>query len=274
MKRSIWKSSLLMSTVVLVLIFASCNLQGCPDDFESDPTVPADDTDGSDDPDDPDASEDPADPDPAPINHAPAASFSVGDYEVTGAGTTLVNGIYEETGTLNTHPLYTQTEGGSYKLFFANFSGHDFPPPEGDYWCIDTDENTVSLLDLEYWKYGTVALPPESGWSAQTGTDPAPEFAPIGDFSGSTALYGTLTAIYTFSDPDGDTEGTSLYRWLRYNPAVGDDPGTLIDGADGVSYTTTDDDNGMYLKIEVTPVDDKEFSGTAVLSKSSGTIGG
>ena len=205
-------------------------------------------------------------------NQPPAAGFPEGDYEVTDAGTTLVNGVYEETGTFNSHPLYTRI-GGGYKIFFAYFSGHSFPPPTGDFWCIDTDENTSSLLDLEYWKYGTVALPPLSGWSAQTGTAPAPVLSQIEAFSGSTGLYGTLTIVYTFSDPDGDAEGATLFRWFRYDPAVNDDPGTLIPGAEGVSYTTTDDDNGMYLKVEVTPVDDRNLAGLPVLSGASGVIG-
>jgi hypothetical protein len=76
---------------------------------------------------------------------------------------------------------------------------------------------------------------------------------------------------YNFSDPDGDGEGTSTYRWFRCDTAV--DPGTVIPGATGKTYTTTGDDLTKYLKAEVTPVDDRGGVGTAVISTASRQIG-
>jgi hypothetical protein len=62
-----------------------------------------------------------------------------------------------------------------------------------------------------------------------------------------TPEYGQiLTGLYTYTDADGDTEGTSTYRWLRDAVAIG--------GATSNTYTTTQDDVGTTLTFEVTPV--------------------
>ena len=47
----------------------------------------------------------------------------------------------------------------------------------------------------------------------------------------------------------------------------------VISGAAGASYTTTDADNDMYLKVEVTPWDDRVKAGAPVLSEASRQIG-
>jgi hypothetical protein len=60
-----------------------------------------------------------------------------------------------------------------------------------------------------------------------------------------------LTADYTFSDPNGDPEMNSTFRWLtstEYNGTY-----TAIPGATASSYTMMADDVGNYIKFEVTP---------------------
>lgn len=64
--------------------------------------------------------------------------------------------------------------------------------------------------------------------------------------SGSAYVRETLTGTYTYSDADGDLEGTSTYRWLRNDIA--------ITGATALTYTTVVTDLGTTLKFEVTPV--------------------
>ncbi|MHB9027323.1 MAG: hypothetical protein ACYC9O_00990, partial [Candidatus Latescibacterota bacterium] len=56
----------------------------------------------------------------------------------------------------------------------------------------------------------------------------------------------TLTGNYTYSDADGDLEGTSTFRWLR--------GGVAIPGATAQTYTLVAVDQGTMISFEVTPV--------------------
>ncbi len=81
-------------------------------------------------------------------------------------------------------------------------------------------------------------------------------------FSGTASVGQTQTGSYTYTDFDGDAEGTSTFRWLRDDVA--------ISGATSQTYTTVQADVGTILKFEVTPVAATgTTSGTVV--KSSGT---
>lgn len=56
----------------------------------------------------------------------------------------------------------------------------------------------------------------------------------------------TLTGYYIFNDVDGDSEGTSIFRWFRN--------GITIGGATTSTYTIGSDDNGQLISFEVTPI--------------------
>jgi hypothetical protein len=64
--------------------------------------------------------------------------------------------------------------------------------------------------------------------------------------SGTAEVGRVLTGNYTYSDADGDVEGTSSYRWLR--------DGVTITGATARSYTLVSADQGTMIRFEVTPV--------------------
>jgi hypothetical protein len=88
--------------------------------------------------------------------------------------------------------------------------------------------------------------------------------------TGSTALGGTLTASYVFSDPDGGPD-LSTYQWYRFANSTDVPPaGEAITGATAKSYTTMDltgnSDSGKWLRVEVTPFDDPGATGMVVLS--------
>lgn len=74
--------------------------------------------------------------------------------------------------------------------------------------------------------------------------------------TGTAKINHTITAEYEFIDEDGDSEGTSVYRWLRLDEPNGDY--TRIEGANNKSYTLTNDDLYKYIKFEVTPVSENE----------------
>jgi hypothetical protein len=89
--------------------------------------------------------------------------------------------------------------------------------------------------------------------------------------SGTETVGQTLTGTYVFADPNGDTEGTSLYRWLRSDTANG--TFVAISGATGATYILVSADLNKYLKFEVTPVSTvSPTTGTAVLSSATGQI--
>ncbi len=64
--------------------------------------------------------------------------------------------------------------------------------------------------------------------------------------AGKSVVGANLTGTYSFSDADGDIEGSSSYRWLRN--------GTAISSATSVTYSVTAADSGQLLAFEVTPI--------------------
>jgi hypothetical protein len=92
--------------------------------------------------------------------------------------------------------------------------------------------------------------------------------APIAEnvfISGPPVLYQAQFGNYTFTDGDGNTEGSSIYKWYRI---INDNP-VLIDGADQVQYNAVEADLGVPLAFEVTPVDQHGMAGTPVMSAAT-----
>ena len=77
---------------------------------------------------------------------------------------------------------------------------------------------------------------------------------------------GTVnTGSYTYTDPENDDEGTSVYQWYRADNSFGN-LATAIPGATKITYRTVKADGGKYIGFEVTPVDKNEQAGTPVKS--------
>jgi len=96
----------------------------------------------------------------------------------------------------------------------------------------------------------------------------APNSAPIAsnvgitDTNGGNVVVGdVLSGSYTYTDFDGDAEGTSTFRWLR--------GGSAITGATASSYTVVAADAGQTITFEVTPV-----AVTGAFPGSAATSGG
>ncbi|MBW2965823.1 hypothetical protein KY342_01825 [Candidatus Woesearchaeota archaeon] len=70
-----------------------------------------------------------------------------------------------------------------------------------------------------------------------------------------------LNCSYTFSDTDGDSEGSSTYKWFNWTGSAWNDVGinSKILGAGNTS-------NGETWMCEVTPIDEHAFAGSAVNS--------
>jgi hypothetical protein len=80
--------------------------------------------------------------------------------------------------------------------------------------------------------------------------------------NGTGTIGSTISGAYSFSDADGDSEGGSMFRWLRN--------GTPIDGATKRTYVLTSSDAGALIVFEVTPVSATGYpnTGTPVMSEA------
>lgn len=75
-------------------------------------------------------------------------------------------------------------------------------------------------------------------------------------------LGDTLTGLYGYQDADGDSEGASMFRWLRDGVAI---PGAVTD-----EHTVTEADVPSMITFEVTPV--AESGETMGMAKSSDPV--
>jgi hypothetical protein len=80
----------------------------------------------------------------------------------------------------------------------------------------------------------------------------------------------TITAEYQYSDQNGDSEGSSTYKWYIYTPGEILDPVngsySVIPGADSKTYEITGSDENKYIKVGVTALDSNGFSGSEIIS--------
>lgn len=72
------------------------------------------------------------------------------------------------------------------------------------------------------------------------------------DFTGTLQVGQTLTATYTYSDFEGNTEFGTTFQWYRASNGAGAGR-TAIGGATNTTYTTTVADNGFFIAVGVTP---------------------
>lgn len=79
-----------------------------------------------------------------------------------------------------------------------------------------------------------------------------------------------LVGMYEFHDPDGDKEGSSIFRWFRSNSIQGEKE--LIDGETETSYVVQSVDVEKQLFFQVTPVDSRGNKGDPVLSPPTQVI--
>jgi hypothetical protein len=97
--------------------------------------------------------------------------------------------------------------------------------------------------------------------------------APIAEdvmISGPPVLYQDITGTYTYSDPDGDSEGSSQYQWYRQINGVNQ----AINNANEITYRIQMDDYDLHLVFGVTPLDEHGMPGTTVFSSPTEPIVG
>ncbi|WP_410495216.1 S-layer homology domain-containing protein [Cellulosilyticum sp. ST5] len=101
---------------------------------------------------------------------------------------------------------------------------------------------------------------------------PAPPTAIVQPITGTLEVGETLTGHYTYSDVNGDLEGTSIYKWYSSDNMAGLNK-TVIAGAITKTYVLTSTDIGKYISFEVTPVAATGIAqGIAVESARTGPV--
>jgi hypothetical protein len=90
---------------------------------------------------------------------------------------------------------------------------------------------------------------------------------------GNLGVGATLSGLYTYSDTDGDIEGTSTFQWYRTDDASGSTQ-TAISGATANTYTLVSADESKHIAFQVTPVATTGTSnvGSSVLSSYKGAV--
>lgn len=91
-----------------------------------------------------------------------------------------------------------------------------------------------------------------SSWGGIVGANQAPTASAV-SITGTSIQGLTLTGNYTYNDAEGNTQGTSTFRWTRSDDASGTNEATIA-GATGLNYVLAAADVNKYIKFYVTPI--------------------
>lgn len=140
--------------------------------------------------------------------------------------------------------------------------------------------STYTITFNDEYRYFSFEVTPSNGSvsglpyeSSIVGAVITPATAPVVSnlvISGNLDNDSVLTASYTFSDLNGDSESGSSYVWYRSDDGSGTNK-AAIDGAISQTYTVVNDDENKFLSVEVTP-SDGALSGSAVESTIQGSV--
>ncbi|MBM4403429.1 MAG: Omp28-related outer membrane protein [Candidatus Cloacimonetes bacterium] len=124
------------------------------------------------------------------------------------------------------------------------------PPAAGDF-------SGNMTITTSHPNYPSIVVP-----LSGTGFLNAPPAATNVMVSGPPVIYQDLIGVYTFSDPDGNTQGNSIIEWLR---GMNNDF-TPIAGQTTLTYRVLESDLGYQIAFRITPVDQHGMPGTPVMS--------
>ncbi len=144
---------------------------------------------------------------------------------------------------------------------------------DGEYYDIPGANSSDYVVEAEYVeKYLRFVVSPKSesglvGEDVRSGIVTKARVPVASDVSvrGSFNVGDTLTATYSYYDPNKDAEGATIFRWYAADSANG--TYNAIAGATSETLTLTDDLVGKYIKLGVTPVSSiAPHTGAEVLS--------
>jgi hypothetical protein len=107
--------------------------------------------------------------------------------------------------------------------------------------------------------FGTTVPASGSTFTTTTTAEAAPVASNV-TISGNAVVGRTLTGNYTYTDVNGDQEGTSTFRWLVSDTVNGTYNAIAL--ATGKTYTIQTGYENKYIKFEVTPVAKTGATGT------------
>ncbi len=182
-----------------------------------------------------------------PVVPFPATAFTLVAIQQNAAGgnglTAYLNGTAVPLSNAGTAPQGTAITGNLYVGgYLANGSSNRYPVAwESEVILFGSalsaaDRQTVENSQQNY--VGIVAVAPVASNVA---------------FSGSLDVGSLETGSYTYSDGNGDPQGTSTFKWYRSNDPFGAGKAAIA-GATSLTYTLAAPDNGKYISFEVTPV--------------------
>lgn len=108
---------------------------------------------------------------------------------------------------------------------------------------------------------GSLVVMTPPAWAESGSRAPAAQNVVI---EGASRIKGALSVSYTFSDPDGDAEGATRFRWLSAPAASG--PWMVLSGVLTPNTGLPLSYGGTYVRAEVTPVDARGKAGPSVRS--------
>ena len=169
-----------------------------------------------------------------------SANLFATDYEVSGAGTSAVNGVYVENGTNDGKPKYEFNNNGTtyYLCYDESYGGN---------WLVGT---SYGVPQSYYYIPSTSDSPPSDGWRENNGLRPAPTVSVAGP-----NLSRNKDIFYESTDNDGSIGSTIT---ITLNLPDGDS----FSGSNGTfstaNYTTANVPTG--LSVSITKNSDTELS--------------
>ena len=124
--------------------------------------------------------------------------------------------------------------------------------------------STINSIRFDASQNGSFGVDYVRSYTVNKVSSSAPVIAGDITFDGLATVGRTITASYTFSDPDGDREGDTRYQWEMAASEAG--PFTAIQGATSIQLHITGDMAEKYLRLTITPVDLFGQEGQAVSS--------
>jgi hypothetical protein len=168
-----------------------------------------------------------------------------------------ITGSLNAGSTLTGHYTYSDTEGdiesgSTYKWYSSLSSGGPYSFIAGE---TSITHVILSAEPGEQGNYFKFYVIPKAGTGNSPGTEvSSAEYGPANtkpsassvNITGTVAIGSTLTGNYTYSDVNGDAEGTSTFKWFRN--------GVEISGSTSKTYTIVSTDEAYQLSFQVTPV--------------------
>jgi len=175
---------------------------------------------------------------------------------------------------------FTDAEVGAAYNYTVSSSGGGNVTGSG---TIISNDQQITGIDVSGLADGTltlsVTLTDQDGNTGAASTDTvtketanAAPTATVQPITGTLQAGATLTGHYTYSDVNGDPQGTSTFKWYRSVNSAGLSK-TIIAGATSITYILQSADEGKYISFEVTPVAATGTTpGTAVESALIGPV--